>query len=92
MFPTQKSFMPNGRFKPGERAISTGIYTATHHQHRKPHEVLVVEGEQFPKCRKCGIQVRFELLHTATDIKSDRDFGKTEDPPSKKARSGRRQN
>ena len=84
--------MPNGRFKPGEQVLITGIYTATHHQHRRSHEVFAVQGERFPICKKCGTRVHFELVQSATHIERDRDFAKTEAAIQKKARVGRRQN
>ena len=86
-----KLIMPNGHFKPGEQVLTTGIYTATHHQHRRSHDVLVAKGERFPSCKKCGTRVHFELLQAATHIEGDRDFAKTDGAP-KKAGFGRRQN
>jgi hypothetical protein len=70
--------MPNGRFKPGDQVLTTGIYAATHHQHRKSHEVFAVKGERFPNCRKCGTQVYFDLLCSAGPIELDRDFAKVD--------------
>ncbi len=61
-------------FRPGDRVPSTGIYTASHYQHRMPHEVFAVEGERFPSCRRCGERTRFTLLHEATRIDEDQDF------------------
>ena len=81
--------MPNGSFRPGDGVPATGIYTATHYQHRMPHEVFAVEGDQFPTCRKCGGRTRFVLAQAATHIESDRDFAKAaENAKTKKARAG----
>jgi len=68
--------MPEGNFRPGERVPTTGIYTATHYQHRLPHQVFAVEGDQFPMCRRCGGRARFALLQAASYIETDRDFSK----------------
>ena len=48
-------------FKPGEVARCSGIYQVRHAQHRLDHCVTILEGEQFPVCRKCGEGVRFRL-------------------------------
>lgn len=83
--------MPNGSFLPGDRIPVTGIFTATHYQHRMPHEVFAVEGNQFPTCKKCGGRTRFVLLQAATHIDTDRDFAKAADnAKAKKARAGTR--
>ena len=52
-------------FKAGEIAIETGVYRVSHDQHRLPHEVVVLRGEQFPKCAKCSDAVYFELFYAA---------------------------
>jgi hypothetical protein len=80
--------MPDGIFRPGEKVPTTGVYTATHHHHRLPHEVFAVEGDEFPSCRKCGDGIRFALLQSADHIDSDRDFSKAKrSPKTKKARA-----
>ena len=81
--------MPNGSFRPGDSVPVTGIYTATHYQHRMPHEVFAVEGDQFPTCRRCGVRTSFVLLQAATHIETDRDFAKSaENAKAQKARAG----
>ena len=55
------------KFKPGEPVSATGVYRATHSGHRMTHEVTVREQAIFPKCRKCGFEVRFELVRVADD-------------------------
>jgi hypothetical protein len=77
--------MQNTQFRPGDRVPSTGIYTATHYQHRMPHEVFAVEGERFPICRRCGDRTHFTLLHEATRIEEDQDFSRSSDSGSRKA-------
>lgn len=76
--------MPMTPFRPGDRVPSTGIYTATHYQHRMPHEVFAVEGERFPSCRRCGERTRFALLHEATRIDEDQDFTRSSSDPKNK--------
>ena len=68
--------MPIGPFKAREKVPVTGIYTAHHYQHRMPHEVFAVEGDEFPVCRRCGGRIRFVLLQPAVHIESDQDFSK----------------
>lgn len=80
--------MPDG-FKPGENVLITGIYTATHYQHRLPHEVFAVEGDQFPACKRCGNRIRFSLMQAARHIAADHDFSKSVSGSRvKKARAG----
>jgi hypothetical protein len=68
--------MPRGWFRPGDPVPQTGIYTANHDEHRKPHEVFAGEGEKFPNCRVCGTRVSFALSHAASHIEKDGGFGK----------------
>jgi hypothetical protein len=63
----------------------TGIYTARHDQHRKPHEVFAKEGDKFPNCRTCGEGVSFALAQAASRIDEETGFGK-----AGKAKSGRK--
>jgi hypothetical protein len=53
------------RFKPGQIVPDTAIYRAIHSGHRMTHEVTVREESIFPKCRRCGFDVRFELVRLA---------------------------
>lgn len=83
--------MPDGSFKPGDRVPTTGIYTAAHYQHRLPHEVFAVEGDEFPTCRRCGFRAHFLLVQAATHINIDRDFSQAAGTSkAKKARAGHR--
>ena len=50
------------KFKPGEKVPATGIYRVEHSSHRLMHEATLVEKGLFPRCRKCELHVRFELL------------------------------
>lgn len=38
----------------------TAIYWVHHYAHRISHPAKLAEGEEFPTCRICGDQVRFE--------------------------------
>jgi hypothetical protein len=53
------------RFKPGQIVPRTGVYRAIHADHRMTHEVTIREKSVFPKCRRCGFEVRFELVRFA---------------------------
>jgi len=43
----------------------SGIYSVSHPSHRLTHEVTVLGGKLFPKCRVCGFDARFSLLEAA---------------------------
>jgi hypothetical protein len=49
----------NRPHNPGEAVPTSGIYTAVHLDHRPPHEVIAIQGEEFPACRLCKTNVRF---------------------------------
>jgi CheY-like chemotaxis protein len=53
---------PETRYRPGELVTETGVYRVIHGRHRPPHESTLCEGETFPRCRKCGADVLFELV------------------------------
>lgn len=44
---------------------ATGIYTVYHTEHRLPHEVILICGDKFPRCSKCGVGVTFVLVREA---------------------------
>jgi len=69
--------MPTGPFKPGDKVPVTGIYTTSHYQHRLPHEVFAVEGEEFPACRRCGSRAAFSLFQSVSHVDTDQDFLKS---------------
>ncbi|MGE5324534.1 MAG: hypothetical protein ACM3SW_16830 [Actinomycetota bacterium] len=78
--------MPTGPFRPRDTVPTTGVYTATHYQHRLPHEVFAVAGEQFPECRRCGARASFTFLKAVADIGADQDFaGSAESRKARKA-------
>jgi hypothetical protein len=61
------------RYKTGHRIPQSGIYRVLHSEHRLPHDVTLLTGEDFPRCAQCGNDVQFELVRAAPDIKN-RDF------------------
>lgn len=62
------------QLKTGTLIPETGIYKVIHSQHRLPHEVILFENEQFPRCSKCGEQVAFELVYPAKEVYADSSF------------------
>lgn len=54
--------------KTGAVAPETGIYRVVHTGHRLPHEVVILQGQRFPRCSKCTSSVLFELAHAAPDL------------------------
>jgi hypothetical protein len=52
----------------------TGVYTASHYQHRLPHDVFAMADDPFPECRRCGLRVSFSLSQSTTRIDADQDF------------------
>jgi len=49
-------------YRPGQVVPTAGIYKVLHRGHRDPHEASLRADETFPSCRKCGDQVRFQLV------------------------------
>jgi hypothetical protein len=82
--------MPNGWFRPGDRVPVTGIYTASHDQHRNPHEVLATEGDKFPNCKTCGERVSFALAQAASRM--DQQKGSATAPKSKAGKKRKKKN
>ncbi len=58
----------------GERVPFSGIYRAYHDGHRLSHEVTLLAGQRFPRCKKCGVTVHFELVQEARAAIHDHDF------------------
>lgn len=52
-------------FRTGETIKESGVYRVHHNQHRLPHEVTLLQGQQFPRCAKCDDGVSFELIQAA---------------------------
>jgi hypothetical protein len=47
--------------QPGQIVPTSGVYTAVHHVHRSSHDVIAIQGEEFPPCRLCKHGVRFYI-------------------------------
>lgn len=62
------------QYSVGETIVQSGVYRVLHTGHRVSHYVVLLAGESFPRCARCGDQVRFELFEATTDLKSDPDF------------------
>jgi hypothetical protein len=60
---------------PGKPVTRSGIYLAFHKEHRSPHEILLLEGQEFPACNTCQNAVRYTLKQAAPYILADGDFG-----------------
>ncbi len=62
-------------FLPGATIPESGIYEVVHdHNHRAPHDSVMVKGDAFPFCDVCEDRVRFRVVRTAPYIFDDEDF------------------
>lgn len=66
--------MPENVYRPGDPVPQTGVYRVEHDGHRGDHEATLLDGGNFPRCHRCGENVRFSLLRAAARIQGDRDF------------------
>ncbi len=66
--------MPEHGYKPGDTVPQTGVYRVVHTDHRRDHEATLLDGAQFPRCMRCGEEVRFHLVRAAARIQGDHDF------------------
>ncbi len=73
--------MNTGPFRPGDRVPITGVYTASHYQHRLPHDVFAMADDPFPECRRCGRRVSFLFSQSTTRIDADQDFAESVNLP-----------
>ena len=53
---------PETEFQPGDICTQSGVYQVIHRAHRLPHKVVIAKGDTFPRCQRCGDDVRFWLL------------------------------
>ncbi|MBV9669961.1 MAG: hypothetical protein JOZ43_03305 [Acidobacteriales bacterium] len=68
-------FAAGPSFKSGDSVRETGIYEVTHKiEHRAEHEVVLLNGDVFPRCETCQAEVAFRLIRTAPYIFQDADF------------------
>jgi hypothetical protein len=49
-------------FIPGQQVLLGGTYKVQHAEHRLPHGVTLLLGQQFPPCARCGITVQFKVV------------------------------
>ena len=61
-------------YKPGQSVPTSGIYMAVHREHRMPHEVVAIRGEEFPPCRVCKEEVRFQIATSIPHMMHDFDL------------------
>jgi hypothetical protein len=61
-------------YKPGDEVPTSGIYTAVHIDHRGPHDIVAIQSEQFPACRRCGTDVRFHMTRLLPHMTHDFDL------------------
>jgi hypothetical protein len=66
--PESKNRVRNIRYRTGLEIPHSGIYLVMHKEHRLPHEVTLLKGEQFPPCAQCSKAVQFELLMGVSDL------------------------
>ncbi len=64
---------PPSAFEPGESVIRSGIYAVCHTDGSRGSNVFL-EGERFPPCSCCGLEVRYELVRSAPYLFNDPDF------------------
>ncbi len=58
----------------GQAIVQSGIYRVLHSGHRVSHFVVLLAGESFPRCARCGDRVTFELFQATSDTRNDPDF------------------
>ena len=61
-------------FAAGDICPRSGRYTVRHYQHRLWHSVVVLAGQEFPRCSRCGDRVRYVLEEAIAALTDDRDF------------------
>ena len=60
--------------KPGDNVLTSGVFRVIHRQHREPHDVIAIRGEELPPCRSCAGNVRYELIQTLSHVTEDWDL------------------
>jgi hypothetical protein len=66
-------------FQPGEKAKTSGVYDVFHDKidgehHAHQHQVIVLAGTIFPRCKGCRQWVKFRLAQQAEFIDQDPHF------------------
>lgn len=61
-------------FAVGETIVHTGIYRVVHAGHRVSHFVVLLSGQNFPRCARCGDHVLFQFCRATAAIHHDPQF------------------
>jgi hypothetical protein len=66
-------------FQPGDKAKTSGVYDVFHDKidgehHAHQHQVIVMAGTVFPRCKGCRQWVRFRVAQEAIPIDQDPNF------------------
>ena len=64
----------NQALGPGDTVAISGIYRVTHMNHRVPHDVLAIRGEELLPCRTCAGHVRFRIARRVVHMTEDWDL------------------
>lgn len=67
---------------------TTGIYRVEHDSHRLMHMATLLSGDVFPKCKRCGLRVRFTLVRSVRKALPFRPTRLLDHLPEKRAKSG----
>lgn len=59
--------MASASYKPGDVVPLSGIYKIYHDHHRLMHEATLLKDTRFPRCRQCGLHVKFSLARSIQD-------------------------
>ena len=66
------------RYRPGDSIPALAVYRVIHSPHRADHFAVLRAGDAFPRCHRCGDEVRFEITDIQTFIESDSLFHTTQ--------------
>lgn len=66
------------RYRPGDTIPALAVYRVIHSPHRAEHFAVLRPGDAFPRCHRCGDEVRFEITDIRTFIESDSLFHTTQ--------------
>lgn len=65
------------RYRPGDTIPALAVYRVIHSPHRADHFAVLRPGDAFPRCHRCGDQVRFEITEIRTFVEGDALFHST---------------
>jgi len=69
---SQAAEMPVSRV--GDPIVHTGIYRVLHLRHRVDHFVVLLAGQNFPRCARCDDLVQFQLFKVSTEASNNPEF------------------